>query len=118
MQIKGVFEVALKVKELEPSTEFYVNTLGFEHGLLDSKRRWHFLWVNGRAGMIVLQEDPEHWQQQHFAFTVDTANLSTLKTALQEAGVEVTGPVDLDWMNAKALYFEDPDGHALEFTAL
>lgn len=48
MNIKGVFEIAIKVKNLKESSKFHLETLGFKHGLLDDKRRWHFLWVNGR----------------------------------------------------------------------
>jgi catechol 2,3-dioxygenase-like lactoylglutathione lyase family enzyme len=29
--------------------------------------------------------------------------------------VEVYGPEQLDWMNAQAYYFYDPDGNLLEF---
>ena len=32
-------------------------------------------------------------------------------------GVEVEGPVFHEWMAATSLYFEDPDGHALELCA-
>ena len=72
MNIKGFFEIAIKVKNLEASSKLYLETLGFKHGLLDDRRRWYFLWINGREGMIVLQEDKENWQQQHFSFSVPT----------------------------------------------
>jgi catechol 2,3-dioxygenase-like lactoylglutathione lyase family enzyme len=41
LNIKGLFEVA--VKNLEKTSEFYTEILGFETGLLDSARRWNFL---------------------------------------------------------------------------
>ena len=36
---------------------------------------------------------------------------------LREKGIEVEGPVTHDWMPAKSIYFDDPDGHALELCA-
>ena len=118
MKINGVFEVALKVRDLEASTKFYQEVLGFEPGLRDERRRWLFLWVGGRAGMVVLQEDKGTWPQQHFAFTVDESDLGRLQKSLEARGIQVTGPVHQDWMNALSLYFPDPNGHDLEFCAL
>src|SRR2546427_99967 len=64
MQVKGIFEIAIRVKDLARAANFYEEVLGFQHGLLDAERRWLFLWVNGKAGMVVLQEDPGPWPQQ------------------------------------------------------
>ena len=118
MQINGVFEVALKVKDLDVSSEFYQEVLGFKKGLYDESRRWLFLWVGKNTGMVVLQEDKGNWPLQHFAFSVDGSALDQLKEALENRNIQVEGPVFLDWMNATSLYFADPDGHALEFCAI
>ena len=117
MKINGIFEIAVRVKNLERSTKFYTEVLGFEHGLLDAERRWHFLWVGGRAGMVVLQEEKENWQQQHFAFSVSASDIPSFKINLERNKVSVHGPVELSWMNATTLYFADPDGHDIEFCA-
>ena len=116
--IESVFEVAVKVRHLSVSSMFYKAVLGFSEGLLDEKRRWHFLWVGRHQGMIVLQEDRGHWLPQHFAFRVRESDLPGLKTQLENHYVVVEGPVSLDWMNAISLYFSDPDGHQLELCAL
>ena len=117
MKIEGIFEVALKVKHLNVSTTFYKDVLGFTEGLLDEKRRWRFLWVGSRYGMIVLQEVQGPWQRQHVAFRVRESDLPRLKAQLEDHNVVVEGPVSLDWMNAVSLYFSDPDDHELEFCA-
>ena len=83
----------------------------------DTKRNWLFLWAGGKAGMIVLQEDKGSWPTQHFAFTVDEADLETAAQLLTERGVSVSGPVLHEWMPARSLYFDDPDGHSLELCA-
>jgi len=35
----------------------------------------------------------------------------------REKGFDVEGPVLHDWVPAKSIYFDDPDGHALELCA-
>lgn len=118
MKIDGVFEVAVKVKNLDVSSKFYQEVLGFTKGHYDEKRRWLFLWVGNNQGMVVLQEDKGSLPQQHLAFTVDKAELNGLKEYLESRNIVVEGPVALDWMNAVSVYFSDPDGHDLEFCAL
>jgi len=118
MKINGLFEVALKVRNLEESAKFYQEVLGFKKGLYDDKRRWLFLWVGDNSSMIVLQEDSGSWPRQHFAFRVDEAELNGLKQFLERSNIGVNGPVSLDWMNAVSLYFPDPDGHELELCAI
>ena len=115
--IRGIYEIAIRVKDLEAAEAFYRNVLGLEVGLRDEKRNWVFLRAGGRSGMIVLQEQGGEWPTQHFAFTVDEADLDHAATALKEHGVHVSGPVFHEWIPARSLYFTDPDGHDLELCA-
>lgn len=117
LPIRGIYEVAVRVRHLERAEAFYCLTLGLEVGLRDDERRRLFLRAGGLAGMIVLQEDDGEWPQQHFAFTIDEAELELSATKLRAQGVEVEGPVFHEWMGASSLYFSDPDGHALELYA-
>ena len=118
MKIEGLFEIAVKVRNLEVSAKFYQEAMGFKKGLYDEQRRWLFLWVGTKNGMVVLQEDKESCPRQHFAFSVDESDLKDLKKSLEDRDVVVEGPVSLDWMNAVSIYFADPDGHDLEFCAI
>jgi lactoylglutathione lyase len=118
LPIRGVYEVAIRVKDLAKAEPFYREVLDLEVGIRDEKRNWLFLRAGGDAGMIVLQEDKGEWLLQHFAFTIDEADIERAAAILRERGVEVEGPVFHQWMSAKSLYFEDPDGHALELCAL
>jgi len=118
LPIRGVYEVAIRVKDLSKAEPFYCEVLGLEVGIRDEKRNWLFLRAGGDAGMVVLQEDKSDWPLQHFAFTLDEADIENAAAALRERGVQVEGPVFHKWMPAKSLYFEDPDGNALEFCAV
>jgi lactoylglutathione lyase len=117
LPIRGLYEVAIKVKDLARAERFYRDVLGLEIGLRDARRPWIFMRAGGRSGMIVLQEDRGEWPLQHFAFTVDEADLQRAADALRGHGVDVKGPVMLDWIPARSIYFADPDGHDLELCA-
>jgi catechol-2,3-dioxygenase len=115
LPIRGVYEVAIRVKDLAKAEPFYLEVIV---GIRDEKRNWLFLKAGGDAGMVVLQEDKGEWPLQHFAFTIDDADIERAAAILRERGVEVEGPVFHEWMHSKSLYFEDPDGHALELLAV
>ncbi|MDQ2856507.1 MAG: VOC family protein [Acidobacteriota bacterium] len=117
LPIAGIYEVAIRVKDLARAEAFYKGQLGLVEGLRDTSRNWLFLRAGGSAGMIVLQEDKGKWPRQHFAFTVAENEIENAARALKEKGVDVTGPFFHEWMPAKSFYFQDPDGHDLEFCA-
>ena len=118
LPIRGVYEVAIRVKDLATAEPFYLDVLDLEVGIRDEKRNWLFLKAGGEAGMIVLQEDKGEWPLQHFAFTIDETDIERAAAILRERGVEVEGPVFHQWMGATSLYFADPDGHSLELLAV
>jgi catechol 2,3-dioxygenase-like lactoylglutathione lyase family enzyme len=115
-RICGLYEIAIRVKDLATAERFYRDTLGLELGLSDEPRRWVFLRA-GQGGMVVLQEDKGTWPKAHFAFTVEDGDLDAAVTVLQQRGVAVTGPVYHEWIPARSAYFSDPDGHDVELCA-
>jgi lactoylglutathione lyase len=118
LPIKGVYEIAIRVKDLPRAEAFYKDVLGLKEGIRDERRNWLFLWAGGDAGMVVLQEDKGDWPSQHFAFTVLEADIERAGGILKAKGVTVSEPVRHQWMNGVSLYFKDPDGHALELIAI
>jgi lactoylglutathione lyase len=116
--ITGLYEVAIKVRDLSTAEAFYRDVLGLQFGLRDQKRNWLFLRIDGSAGMVVLQEDRGDWPHQHFAFAVKDSELEQAAASLKAKGISFDGPVFHDWMPGRSVYFADPDGHDLELFAL
>ena len=54
MLVRGIYEVAIPVRQLERAETFYRDVLGLEVGLRDDRRKWLFL----RAGGAGYQEWP------------------------------------------------------------
>lgn len=117
LPIRGVYEIAIRVKDLPTAEAFYREVLGLQVGIRDERRNWLFLRAGGDAGMIVLQEDKGQWPTQHFAFTIAEADVERAAQMLREQGVNVEGPYFHEWIPAKSIYFTDPDGHDLELCA-
>jgi lactoylglutathione lyase len=118
LPIRGIYEIAIPVKELSRAEAFYLKILGLEVGLRDRTRNWLFLRAGGQAGMVVLQENPKEWPTQHFAFAVSEPELERATALLRERNVIVDGPYFHEWMPAWSVYFSDPDGHQLELCAV
>lgn len=118
LNIQGVYEVAIRVRDLAKAEQFYCEILGFEVGLRlqEPDRNWVFLRI-GSQGMVVLQEESGEWPLQHFAFTVSEADLGRALAYFKEKEISVEGPTLHDWIPAKSLYFRDPDGHDVELCA-
>jgi lactoylglutathione lyase len=117
MLVRGIYEIAIPVRQLERAETFYRDVLGLEVGLRDNRRKWLFLRAGGAAGMIVLQEQAGEFPSHHFAFTATGSDLQQAVTVLRECGIPTRGPVFHGWMPGTSLYFQDPDGHELELFA-
>jgi catechol 2,3-dioxygenase-like lactoylglutathione lyase family enzyme len=57
----------------------------------------------------------ERFGRAHFAFEVARDELDAAVDRVRQAGVDVYGPVDFDWMQARSYYFYDLDANLLEF---
>ncbi len=117
LAIQGIYEVAIRVRDLAKSEAFYCDVLGLTVGLRDGSRRWLFLRAGQTSGMVVLQEDKSGWPVQHFAFTIKEEDLEHACMRLAEKGIEFEGTVLHEWMPAKSVYFSDPDENDLELCA-
>lgn len=127
--ITGLFETHLNVSNLERSMDFYERVLGLQLGLFEQKRRAAFYWMGGWGEAILgLWERPtDEIQRQHFAFRASTQDILHRSVSyLQERNLAAHNflndgterPMVFAWMPALAIYFDDPDGHSLEFISM
>ncbi len=108
--------VALSVRDLDRSLDFYRRAIGLE--ILDQGERRAELGVGGRR-LLALEErrgatrDPDAADLFHFALLLPgRAALGQQLRHLLEAEVPLTGASDHHV--SEALYLDDPDGHGIE----
>ncbi|HEX7286831.1 MAG TPA: VOC family protein [Candidatus Angelobacter sp.] len=142
---RGLFETHLHVADLEKAMAFYGEVLGLELGLHQKERRAAFYWIGReRSAMLGLWEKPPWFVPmdgpsdvsgngagknrvlpQHLAFVVELEDLTSAIDRLKQRGIEprdffdrVTDePSVFGWIPAASIYFNDVDGHLLEFIA-
>jgi lactoylglutathione lyase len=127
--IRGLFEAHLTVSDLDRSIRFYRDVLGLPLAQQIPERNVAFFWVpTSDAAMLGLWSIGTSPLQMrlHIAFSVELeqvlASVGRLRdaglTPLDGGGKPVDEPVVLCWMPAASVYFDDPDGHSLEFIAM
>ena len=127
--IKGLFETHIDVEDLEKSIDFYKNVMGLTQCYYEEARRIAFFWVGEPKGaMLGLWEKPKgEINVRHFAFRCDVDDVLNKSVGfLQENNLKPynflkrddLAPMVFAWMPAIAIYFNDPDGNALEFIAM
>lgn len=127
--ITGLFETHINVLSLERSMHFYGNVLELELATYEEGRRVAFYWLGKRGeAMLGIWEKPQsEIIVQHFAFrsTLDFI-LNHVEKYLEDRNLDYYNflrddtkqPMVFAWMPAIAIYFNDPDGHILEFIAM
>jgi catechol 2,3-dioxygenase-like lactoylglutathione lyase family enzyme len=125
---RGLAELVLIVEDVPRAADFYERVVGLEPEV-PADDEWAWFWA-GRPGdpqrvglhkgaLLFEGQSPhpegERFGRVHFAFDVAPDELDRAVTRVRDAGVDVFGPVELEWMNARAYYFYDPDGNLLEF---
>lgn len=127
--ITGLFETHLFVENLARSIDFYKNILQLELCYFEEERRAAFFWIGKpKEAMLGLWEkSKEEIDKRHFAFRCETDfilnNASTFLTNKDLTPYNflkdnTTEPMVFAWMPALAIYFNDPDGHYLEFISI
>jgi catechol 2,3-dioxygenase-like lactoylglutathione lyase family enzyme len=127
--IKGLFETHIYVEDLQRSIDFYSNVLGLTQCHYEEERKIAFFWIGKpQEAMLGIWEKPKNEIDiRHFAFRCDVDDIINKSVQFLESkqlqpynrlnsgGNE---PMVFAWMPAVAIYFDDPDGHALEFIAI
>ncbi len=122
IQIQHIDHLALTVRDIAKSTEWYCDVLGLEHhyqGMWEGVPAMLFI---GNTGLALFPTKSKHPNpppgsdtiaMMHFAFRVDRTNFSAAQTQLQERGIDFEFQ---DHEISHSIYFNDLDGHQLELT--
>lgn len=124
-----LFEAHLTSANLDASVAFYRDVVHLELAHRTADGRAAFFWIGGRGtamlGVWAAGSGPQK-MITHVAFGTSVDDVIQAPSALRAAGVtplDFDGcpsdePVVLAWMPAIAIYFQDPDGHLLEYIAM
>ena len=124
----GLAELVLIVRDVPAAARFYREVVGLEPET-EANDDWAWFWAGGpgvsqrvafHRGTLLFEEHSPHppesrWGHVHFAFEVPRDRLDSAVEHVRSHGVEVYGPVEFEWMQARASYFYDLDGNLLEF---
>lgn len=127
--IKGLYETHLFVENLERSIDFYTEVLRLKQCRYNADRRTAFFWIGGdKKFMLGLWEKPkEEIDIRHFAFECDPEwirkeSVGFLKShnikSWNFLDNKQDQPMVFCWVPAISIYFNDPDGHELEFIGI
>jgi catechol 2,3-dioxygenase-like lactoylglutathione lyase family enzyme len=125
--IEGLLETALYVDDMPRSVAFFRDVLGLVP-MLEGERLTAF--DAGRQGVLLVFARGQSVADMpsargvvrghdgrgplHMAFAIPEADYDAWKAHLERAGVSLRG--EMRWpRGGRSLYFEDPDGHVLEF---
>jgi catechol 2,3-dioxygenase-like lactoylglutathione lyase family enzyme len=119
---EGIDHVALSVRDVERSVQWYADVLGFE-------RRFDGMWDGvptfigkGDTALALFPARETNTRAEprrdsvamlHLAFRTDRANFLKAQGELKERGIEFHFQ---DHEISHSIYFRDPDGHELEIT--
>ena len=127
--IKGLYETHLYVESIERSIEFYSKVLELKQCHYEEERKAAFFWIGkDKQFMLGLWEKPkEEIDIRHFAFECEPEwILNESVNFLKYRNLKCRNflndgtdrPMVFAWIPAIAIYFDDPDGHSLEFIGI
>lgn len=133
MTIRRLHHVAYRCNDAQETTDFYTKVLGLKYSMALSEDKvpstgedspyMHIFFQMEDGSFVAFFEVPKSppmafdantpaWVQ-HLALDVDSMEtLEIMKKRIQDAGVEVIGPIDHSI--CQSIYFFDPNGHRLE----
>ena len=128
--IRGLFESHLTVTDLDRSIAFYRDVLGLPLAYRLPARNCAFFWLGAPGhtmlGLWSIHSSPIQ-ARLHIAFTTTLDDVIGSVARLRAAGIvprsggggpAIEEPIVHAWMPAASVYFDDPDGHSLEFIAM
>ena len=129
VSVRGLFETHLTVADLGRSIAFYRDIVGLAVALELPERGAAFHWI-GEPGKAMLglwsMGSAPMGMRLHIAFDVALDDVLASPQRLRADGIQPLSffgepteePSVIGWMPAASVYFEDPDGHMLEYLAM
>ncbi|MFC7551282.1 VOC family protein [Pseudoroseomonas wenyumeiae] len=128
--VSGLYESHLTVGDLEKSIAFYRDIVGLELAHTVPERHAAFFWIGGKErsmlGLWSIHSSPIRLRL-HIAFSATLEDVVRSVEVLRAKGVtpraggsgpEIDEPIVFPWMPAASVYFNDPDGHSLEYISI
>jgi len=119
MELQGIDHVAVSVRDIQRSAQWYIDVLGFE-------RRYAEVWgdiptfvCKGTTGIALFpprsgsSPGTGEIRMLHLAIRADRENFLTAQRELKKRGIDFEFQ---DHEISHSIYFRDPDGHELEIT--
>ena len=121
MDLEGIDHIALSVRDVQKSAQWYIEVLGFE-------RQYEGVWEvptfvgKGNTGVALFPANsgakPANTSRStigmlHFAMRADRENFLAAQRELECRGIKFEFS---DHQISHSIYFNDPDGHNLEIT--
>ena len=125
IRVRGIDHVALSVRDLEKSLEFYTKVLGLKVTAREYSKPGIEYFLDCGTSLIGLiqgnESEGRHLLQDgglggnHVAFRVDTKDFDRIVEEIKTLGLTITymKKREKSW----SIYFLDPDGNKLEITA-
>ena len=122
MQLEGIDHVALSVRDVERSAQWYVEVLGFEHrheGMWNGvptfigKGTTAIALFPARTANSRTAAHEDKIDMLHLAFRANRKNFLAAQEELKRRGIKLHFE---DHEICHSIYFRDPDGHELEIT--
>lgn len=123
-QIENLDHVAIKVKDMELSIDWYRRVLGLKEYKLEKWGDYPVFMLSGMTGVAIFPanlDDPEldpnsdHVKIDHFAFNVSNEAFQQAVEHYKATGIPYTYS---DHHYYDSIYTKDPDGHTVELTTL
>ncbi len=122
MQLEGIDHVALSVRDVERSANWYIDILGFERlheGMWNGvptfigKGNTGIALFPVKANATATPSTHRDIRMLHLAFRANQQNFLAAQRELEKRGIKFEFQ---DHEISHSIYFRDPDGHQLEIT--
>lgn len=123
IKLNHIDHVAIHVKDMERSANWYADVLGLERHLPEAWGEYPIFMDSGNFGIAIFPAKDHSLvpvgrqfkgvKNDHFAFNVDGENFAKARKHYEELGLDY---VFNDHIYFHSIYVKDPDGHTVELT--